>query len=81
MTSTFVERLFKDLTAWTSKPGQLVATIGAKHMNASFHKSVVRWRGEAEEGVIAAGLDGIKYIDVSIQWVICVRVRYIGNTD
>jgi len=48
MTSTFVERIFKDLTAWTGAQGQSIAMIAAKHCNVSFASSVKRWR-EAEE--------------------------------
>jgi len=43
MTSTFVERLFKDLSALTRKP-QTIATVGAKHCNAVFGQWVSRWR-------------------------------------
>ena len=44
VTSTFVERLFKDLTCWTHRANQTVATVAAKHVNAEFSKDVKRWR-------------------------------------
>ena len=44
MTSTFVERVFKDLTSWTSLQGQEAGLIAAKHVNSLFAQSVERWR-------------------------------------
>jgi hypothetical protein len=44
VTSTFVERIFKDLTSWTGRHGQTIAAIGAKYVNVTFDGSVQRWR-------------------------------------
>ena len=50
MTSTYVERIFKDLTAWTGAQRQSIELIAAKHVNASFESSVNRWRQAEEVG-------------------------------
>ena len=44
MTSTFVERVFKDLTSWTSLQGQEVGLVAANHVNSLFALSGERWR-------------------------------------
>ena len=44
VTSTFVERLFKDLTCWTNRHPQNLAAVAAKHVNTVFGSSVARWR-------------------------------------
>ena len=59
VTSTFVERLFKDLTNWTSRTPQGLATVAAKHVQHVFGKSVSRWRAGLRpcgKGVPASGL-------------------------
>ena len=57
MTSTFVERLFKDLTTWTSRPGQYISTVGAKYMNVCFKRTVERWR--SKENATSLKLGGL----------------------
>ena len=47
VTSTFVERVFKELTAWCNQHGQSTATIAAKYTNEAFDNYAARWRTEA----------------------------------
>ena len=49
VTSTFVERVFKDLTSWSNKNGQKLPSVGAKHVNAHFDAHVKRWRADLNE--------------------------------
>ena len=44
ITSTFVERLFKTLTAWTARTPQALAAVGAHHCNEVFASVVKQWR-------------------------------------
>ena len=49
MTSTCVERIFKDLTSWTAREQQSLQMIGAKHVNSVYAKTVDRWRAGLSE--------------------------------
>jgi hypothetical protein len=49
VTSTFVERIFKDLTLWTGVQAQTVESIGAKHVNDMFQRNVGRWRASLSD--------------------------------
>ena len=49
VTSTYIERQFKDLTLWSRNQAQSVATMGAKRVNTTFKDVVNLWRqGEPE---------------------------------
>ena len=58
MTSTFVERLFKDLSVWTNRPHTLAPTAGAKHVITQFQRMVARWREAASEDAVSCKLSG-----------------------
>ena len=47
VTSTFVERVFKDLAQWTTIQPQGLPTLGAKHVNREFGNVVKAWREAA----------------------------------
>ena len=44
VTSTFVERVFRDLTNWTSRPNQDIGAIASKYTNSRFGSLVAMWR-------------------------------------
>ena len=75
MTSTFVERIFKDLTAWTDHQGQSIALIAAKHCNVSFDSSVRRWR-ETEECESCDPEGSTPYTQLTIAQIYCNREAY-----
>jgi hypothetical protein len=58
VTSTFVERIFKDLTCWTGRHQQTVETIAAKHVNQTFDATVKRWRATLTQKPLASALAG-----------------------
>ena len=61
MTSTFVERVFRDLTGWTSsRMNQNIASVAARYTNQTFASTVGRWRKHM--GYAACDPPGMQFI-------------------
>ena len=57
VTSTFVERVFRDLTSWTSRPNQEIGAIAARYTNSRYASLVAMWRkAEGHAACEASGL-------------------------
>ena len=57
VTSTFVERVFRDLTNWTSRPNQDIGAIVARYTNSRHASLVAMWR--KAEGYAACEASGL----------------------
>ena len=44
VTSTFVERVFRDLTSWTSRPNQEIGAMAARYTNSRYASLAAMWR-------------------------------------
>ena len=55
VTSTYVERVFKDLSHWSRVNPQSVSTIAAKHVNHVYNRFATNWRKTAGHAMVNEG--------------------------